>query len=98
MTSGVWVGVLVKNPFVIAVQKERVNERDESHPVSGVSRCTEGQEYWRVASPARSERSYLCALREPSLLPRLSRERRRPERNTCGSMQPLPQPPRVGSR
>src|SRR5437899_10788362 len=41
MTSGVWVGVLGKNPFVIAVQKERVNERDESHPVSGVSRCTE---------------------------------------------------------
>src|SRR5712691_3243218 len=98
MTSRVWVVLLVKNPFVIAVQKEKVNERDESHPVSGVSRCTEGPEYWRVASPARSERSYLCSLREPSLLPRLSRERRRPERNTCVLLQMLRRPPRVGSR
>ena len=86
ITSCVGVGLLVKTLIDIAVEKERVNERDESRPVSDVSQCAEGPEHWRIADPARSGRSYLCPLREPALLPRLSRERRRPERNTRGSM------------
>jgi hypothetical protein len=43
----------------VGVLKERVNERNESHPVRDVLLCAEEPQQRRIAGPARSARSYL---------------------------------------
>ena len=98
MSLHVWLGYLLKSPCDVEVQKERVNERDESHPVNGVSCCAEDSDRWRITGVARFGRSHLYCLWEPSVFPRLSSERRRPEWNPCRPMQQLPHPSKVDSR